>query len=338
MVVIDPHTGRVLAISGGFSYGISQFDRATQAHRQIGSAIKPFVYIAAFENGFTPSSQLLDEPVVIDQGPGLPKWTPSNYTHKFYGLLTLRVGVEQSRNLITARLGETIGLEAVGHSLESFGIMDKMPHVYSMVLGAGETTPLRLTTAYAMLDNGGKQIAPTLIDRVQDRNGVTLYRADHRNCDKCENVPYNGQTAPELPDTRESIVSAASAYQMVSVMQGVVQHGTGHIVASVGKPLAGKTGTTNDSCATPGSSVFRPNLAAGVFVGFDQPRTLGGHETGASAAAPVFRDFMAVALKDKPPVVPHSAGHPTGPSRSRHRAIADAGRQERHLRGVQARH
>ncbi|HEY7992105.1 MAG TPA: penicillin-binding protein 1A [Stellaceae bacterium] len=301
IVVMDPHTGRVLAISGGFSYEISQFDRATQAYRQIGSAIKPFVYIAAFQHGFTPSSQLMDEPVVIDQGPGLPKWTPSNYTHKFYGLLTLRVGVEQSRNLITARLGETIGLDAVGHSLEAFGIMDHMPRVYSMVLGAGETTPLRLTTAYAMLDNGGKQISPTLIDRVQDRNGTTIYRADQRNCENCANIDYHGQAPPELPDERKQIVDPQSDYQIVSVMQGVVQYGTGHLVASLNRPVAGKTGTTNDSKDT-WFVGFTPDLVAGVFVGFDNPRTLGGHETGASVAAPVFRDFMAAALKDKPPV------------------------------------
>ncbi len=301
IVVMDPHTGRVLAISGGFSYEISQFDRATQAYRQIGSAIKPFVYIAAFQHGFTPSSQLMDEPVVIDQGPGLPKWTPSNYTHKFYGLLTLRVGVEQSRNLITARLGETIGLNAVGHSLEAFGIMDHMPRVYSMVLGAGETTPLRLTTAYAILDNGGKRITPTLIDRVQDRNGTTIYRADERKCDGCENIDYHGQQPPELPDDREQIVDPQSDYQIVSVMQGVVQYGTGRIVSSLGRPIAGKTGTTNDSKDT-WFLGFSPDLAAGVFVGFDNPRSMGAHETGASVAAPIFRDFMATALKDTPPV------------------------------------
>jgi penicillin-binding protein 1A len=300
IAVIDPHTGRVLAISGGFSYEISQFDRATQAYRQIGSAIKPFVYLAAFQHGFTPSSQLMDEPVVIDQGPGLPKWTPSNYTRKFYGLLTLRVGVEQSRNLITARLGETIGLEAVGQSLENFGIMDHMPRVYSMVLGAGETTPLRLTTAFAMLDNGGKQISPTLIDRVQDRNGTTIYRADQRDCPSCQNIDYNGQAPPEVPDERKQVADPQSIYQIVSVMQGVVTYGTGHIVASLGRPVAGKTGTTNDSKDS-WFVGFTPNLAAGVFVGFDNPRTLGGHETGASVAAPVFRDFMAAALKGKPP-------------------------------------
>jgi penicillin-binding protein 1A len=301
LVAMDPHTGRVLALSGGFSYEISQFDRATQAYRQIGSAIKPFVYIAAFEKGLTPSTQLMDEPVVIDQGPGKPEWRPSNYTHRFYGLLTLRVGVEESRNLITARLGQEIGLDAVGQSIESFGIMDHMPHVYSMVLGAGETTPLRLTTAYAMLDNGGKKISPTLIDRVQDRDGVTIYRADQRTCSNCENIDYTGQAPPELPDIRKQIVDPQSDYQIVSVMQGVVQYGTGHALASLGRPIAGKTGTTNDSKDT-WFVGFSPDLVAGVFVGFDNPRTLGGHETGASVALPVFKEFMGDALKDQPPV------------------------------------
>jgi len=301
IVVMDPHTGRVLAISGGFSYEISQFDRATQAYRQIGSAIKPFVYIAAFQHGLTPSSQLMDEPVVIDQGPGLPKWTPSNYTHRFYGLLTLRVGVEQSRNLITARLGQTIGLKAVGHSLEAFGIMDHMPRVYSMVLGAGETTPLRLTNAYAILDNGGKEVTPTLIDRVQDRNGTTIYRADERRCDGCQDIDYHGQPPPALPNDRKQIVDPQSDYQIVSVMQGVVQYGTGHMLQSLGRPIAGKTGTTNDSKDT-WFLGFSPDLAAGVFVGYDNPRTMGAHETGATVAAPIFRNFMAAALKDSPPV------------------------------------
>ena len=301
MVVLDPHTGRVLALVGGFSYEISQFDRATQAHRQIGSAIKPFVYIAALQHGFTPSSQVLDEPVVIDQGPGLPKWKPSNYTHKFYGLLTLRVGVEQSRNLVTARLGQMVGLDAIGDSIENFGIMDHMPHEYSMVLGAGETTPLRLTTAYAMLVNGGKKITPTLIDRIQDRNGTTIFRADKRNCDGCENIDWNGQPPPDVPDDHPQVVDPASAYQIVSILQGVVERGTGHSIASIGKPLAGKTGTTNDSNDT-WFLGFSPDLVAGVFVGFDQPKSLGGHETGATVAAPIFKEFMTVALKDKPAI------------------------------------
>ena len=301
LVALDPHTGRVLAMTGGFSYEMSQFDRATQAKRQIGSAIKPFVYLTALDHGFTPSSIVLDAPFAIDQGPGLPKWKPGNYTHKFYGPLTLRVGVEQSRNLITARLGQMVGLDPIGETIERFGIMDHMPREYSMVLGAGETTPLKLTTAYAMLVNGGKRITPTLIDRIQDRNGVTIYRADRRVCDGCSNVEWQDQSPPELPDNREQIADPRSAYQIVSILQGVVERGTGRIVASVGKPLAGKTGTTNDSNDT-WFVGFSPDLAAGVFVGFDTPKSLGGHETGASVAAPAFRDFMAAALKDKPAI------------------------------------
>jgi penicillin-binding protein 1A len=301
VVALDPHTGRVLALSGGFSYDMSQFDRATQAHRQMGSAIKPFVYLTAMDHGFTPSSVLLDEPFVVDQGEGLPKWKPSNYTHKFYGPLTLRTGVEQSRNLITARLGAAVGLEPIGQTFERFGIMDHMPRQYAQVLGAGETTPLRLTTAYAMLVNGGKRITPTLIDRVQDRNGVTIYRADQRPCPDCQNVEWQHQAPPDLPDQREQIADPLSAYQIVSILQGVVERGTGRIVASVGKPLAGKTGTTNDSDDT-WFVGFSPDLAAGVFIGYDTPRSLGAHETGASVSAPVFRDFMAGALKNKPAI------------------------------------
>ncbi|HEX7968242.1 MAG TPA: penicillin-binding protein 1A [Stellaceae bacterium] len=301
IVALDPHTGRILALSGGFSYELSQFDRAVQAHRQIGSAIKPFVYLTAMDHGFTPSSVLLDEPFVVDQGVGLPKWKPSNYTHKFYGPLTLRVGVEQSRNLITARLGEAVGLDPIGTTIERFGIIDHVPRQYAQVLGAGETTPLRLTTAYAMLVNGGKRITPTLIDRIQDRNGVTIFRADERACEGCQNVEWTSQPAPEPPDDREQIADPASAYQIVSILQGVIERGTGRVVSSVGKPLAGKTGTTNDSDDT-WFVGFSPDLAFGVFVGYDNPRSLGAHETGASVAAPVFRDFMAAALKDKPAI------------------------------------
>jgi penicillin-binding protein 1A len=301
VVALDPHTGRVLALSGGFSYELSQFDRAVQAHRQIGSAIKPFVYLTAMDHGFTPSSVLLDEPFVVDQGVGLPKWKPSNYTHKFYGPLTLRVGVEQSRNLITARLGEAVGLDPIAETIERFGIIDHVPRQYAQVLGAGETTPLKLTTAYAMLDNGGKRITPTLIDRIQDRNGVTIYRADQRLCEGCQNSVWQNQPEPDLPDNREQIADPRSAYQIVSILQGVVERGTGRVVSSVGKPLAGKTGTTNDSNDT-WFVGFSPDLAFGVFVGYDNPKSMGAHETGASVAAPVFRDFMAAALKDKPAI------------------------------------
>ncbi len=298
-VAMDPHTGRVLALDGGFSYEMSQFDRATQAMRQTGSAIKPFVYLAALDHGFTPSTIVLDAPLVLDQGPGLPKWNPSNYERKFYGPVPLLIGLEESLNLVTARVGATIGLDAVGDTIEKFGIMDHMPREYSFVIGAGETTPLKLATAYAMLVNGGKKITPSFIDRVQDRDGVTIFRADTRACDGCTNVAWNGQAPPELPDNRPQIDDPRSVYQVVSMMEGVIQRGTGRSVSVIGKPLAGKTGTTNDSNDT-WFMGFSPDLVAGVFVGFDQPHTLGQHETGASVAAPAFRDFMQAALADQP--------------------------------------
>jgi penicillin-binding protein 1A len=301
LVAMDPHTGRVLAITGGFSYEMSQFDRATQAVRQTGSAIKPFVYLAALDKGYTPSTVVLDAPIVIDQGPGLPKWRPGNYERKFFGPQTLRVGLEHSHDLMTVRMGVAIGLDAVAHDVEAFGIMDHMPRQYSMLIGATETTPLKLTAAYAMLVNGGKKITPTLIDRVQDRNGVTIYRADQRVCGGCNDVDWDNQAPPELPDTREQIADPRSCYQIVSMLQGVVDRGTGHVIASLNRPLAGKTGTTNSSNDT-WFVGFSPDLAVGVFVGYDQPKGLGRHETGGVVAAPIFRDFMAAALKDKPAI------------------------------------
>ncbi|HWE72193.1 MAG TPA: penicillin-binding protein 1A [Stellaceae bacterium] len=298
-VAMDPHTGRVLALEGGFSYEMSQFDRATQAMRQTGSAIKPFVYLSALDHGFTPSTIVLDAPLVLDQGPGLPKWNPANYERKFYGPVPLLIGLEESLNLVTARVGATIGLDAVGDTVEKFGIMDHMPREYSFVIGAGETTPLKLATAYSMLVNGGKKITPSFIDRVQDRDGVTIFRADTRACDGCGNIAWNGQAPPELPDNRQQIDDPRSVYQVVSMMEGVILRGTGKSVSVIGKPLAGKTGTTNDSNDT-WFMGFSPDLVAGVFIGFDQPHTLGRRETGATVAAPAFRDFMQAALADQP--------------------------------------
>jgi len=302
LVALDPHTGRVLAMSGGFSFAMSQFDRATQAKRQTGSAIKPFIYLAALDHGFTPSTMVLDAPFVVDQGPGLPKWNPTNYEHKFYGPVPLFFGLQESLNLVTARVGTTVGLPIIRQYLvDRFHILDQMPLEDSYILGAGATTPLRLTTAYAMLVNGGKRIHPTFIDRVQDRNGVTIYRADERPCEGCSNVAWAGQAPPDLPDTRAQIADPRSCYQVVSMLEGVVRRGTGRIVASVGKPLAGKTGTTNESNDT-WFVGFSPDLVAGVYVGFDQPKSLGKHEVGATVAAPAFRDFMAAALKNKPAI------------------------------------
>ena len=304
LVVMDPHSGRVLAISGGFSFEISQFDRATQAKRQPGSAIKPFVYLTALDHGFTPSTLVVDGPISLPQGPGLPMWSPANYTNRshgpeYRGPTPLHVGLEQSLNAMTARLASLVGMEPIAQTIERFGIMDHTPREYSMALGTGETTPLRLTAAYAMLINGGNRINPSLIDRIQDRDGTTIFRADQRPCSGCANVAWEHQPIPTIPNTREQVADPRSAFQIVSMMQGVVERGTGTAVQAVGKPIAGKTGTSND---------FRdawfiggtPDLVAGVFIGYDDPDSLGDDETGGHIAAPVFRDFMIEALKDAP--------------------------------------
>lgn len=299
LVALDPHTGRVLAMTGGFSYELSEFNRATQAMRQPGSSFKPFVYLAALDSGYTPSTLVLDAPFVIDQGPGLPKWKPKNYSGRYYGESTLRTGIEKSQNLMTVRLAQAIGMEKVGSYARKFGLIDDLPTNLSAALGSQESTLIAVTAAYAMLVNGGKKIEPTLVDRVQDRYGMTIVRTDDRVCPSCASRDISSIEPPILPDGREQLTDPASAYQMVSILQGAVERGTGRRVASVGKPLAGKTGTSNDSFDT-WFLGFSPDLAVGVFVGFDEPRTLGSNETGSTVAAPVFRDFMAAALADKP--------------------------------------
>ncbi|MCD6073241.1 MAG: putative bifunctional family b-glycosyltransferase/PBP transpeptidase [Rhodospirillales bacterium] len=301
LVALDPHTGRVLAMVGGYAYERSQFNRVTQADRQPGSAFKPFVYLSALEQGYTPSTIILDAPFVIDQGPGLPKWRPGNYSNVFYGPSTMRLGIEKSRNLMTVRLAQTVGMDKVADVSHRFGVVDKLPQQLSMSLGAAETSLLRLTTGYAMFVNGGKQIRPTLIDRVQDRHGATIFRHDKRICATCEVPFWTKQPAPSLPDERKSVTDPASAYQMVSMLEGVVQRGTGARIKALAKPVAGKTGTTNDEQDT-WFVGFSADLAVGVFVGFDQPRSLGPEEQGASVAAPVFLDFMKGALADKPAI------------------------------------
>ncbi|WP_416897012.1 MAG: penicillin-binding protein 1A [Minwuia sp.] len=299
VVAMDPHTGRVLALVGGFSNERSEFNRATQAARQPGSAFKPFVYAAALENGYTPASIILDAPFVIDQGPGLGKWKPSNYSNRFYGPSTLRLGIEKSRNLMTVRLAQNIGMPTVIDYSQRFGIYDDMPNALSYALGAGETTLLKLTSAYAMLVNGGKKIRPVIIDRIQDRNGETVLRHDIYGCGDCGVGEWNGGAEPVLTDNRPQVVSPGTAYQVVSMLEGVVQRGTGVRIAAVGKPLAGKTGTTNESRDT-WFVGFSPDLAVGVFAGFDNPAPLGDKETGSSVSAPIFRDIMAAYLKDQP--------------------------------------
>ena len=299
MVVMDPHTGRVLAMNGGFSYARSQFNRATQAMRQPGSSFKPFVYLTAMESGYTPSTLVLDAPFVMDQGPGLPKWKPKNYTDEYLGRATLRVGLEKSQNLMTVRLAQAVGIDKVAATTKAFGIVDSMQENLSAALGSEDTTVLRLTTGYAQLVNGGKKLTPVFIDRVQDRNGKTIFRSDTRACPTCAAEAWDTLGPPALPDERAQLADPASLYQIVHMLEGVVQSGTGRPVAAVGKPLAGKTGTSNDAFDV-WFMGFSPDLVAGVFFGFDEPRTLGPKETGGGVAAPVFRDFMTEALKDKP--------------------------------------
>ncbi len=299
LVAMDPHTGRVLALVGGYDFKLSQFNRATQANRQPGSAFKPFVYAAALDNGFTPSSLVLDAPFVMDQGPGLPLWKPGNYSDQFYGPSTLRVGVEKSRNLMTVRLAQAIGMEKVVEYSKRFGVVDNLQPVLAMSLGAGETTLMKMTTAYSEFVNGGKKITPTLIDRIQNRTGSTIYRHDRRACTDCLAVDWHGQGEPALPDPRAQVIDAVTAYQITSILEGVVQRGTGIRIRELGKPLAGKTGTTNDSMDT-WFVGFSPDLAVGVFIGYDTPKDMGKRETGSSVSVPVFKAFMAEALQGKP--------------------------------------
>ncbi len=306
LVAMDPHTGRVLAMSGGFSFEISEFNRATQALRQPGSSIKPFVYLAALEldryPAITPATLILDTPLAVDLGPGAGWWRPDNYGHDFLGPQPLRVGVERSRNIMTVRLLLEIGLEPVRELTRTFGVYDEMELHYSMALGAGETTPMAMTNGYAMIVNGGRRVRPVFIDRIQDRHGATIYPMDHSACDGCQAVPWQTQDAPVIPDLREQVADPAATYQMVSILEGVVQRGTAARLASLGLPLAGKTGTTNDS-RDAWFVGFSPDLVVGTYIGFDTPRGLGPGETGGRNAAPIFGAFMAEALEgeDVPP-------------------------------------
>jgi penicillin-binding protein 1A len=300
LVAMDPHTGRVLAMQGGWKYGADQFNRVTQADRQPGSAFKPFIYLAALDKGFTPATRVLDAPFVMEQAPG-DFWRPTNYSGEFYGPTPIRVGVEKSRNLMTVRLADHLGMPTVIDYAKRFGIADDMKPYLSYALGAGETTLLKLTNAYAMIVNGGKKIMPTIVDRIQDRRGETIFSYDKRPCPNCGDlIRWDGQSTPLVPDGREQIADERTAYQMVSILEGVVQRGTAAKLASLGMPLAGKTGTTNKSKDT-WFIGFSPDLVVGVFVGFDDPRSLGKRETGGSAAAPIFGEFMKEALKDTPP-------------------------------------
>ena len=298
MVAMDPHTGRVLAMVGGFSYGSSQFNRAVQATRQPGSSFKPIVYAAALENGYSPASVLLDAPVEYKLQNG-DVWKPKNYEKNFFGPSTLRRGIEQSRNTMTVRLADSLGLTKIADLAQRLGIYDKMPHQLAMALGAGETTLLKMTTAYSIIANGGKKVDATLIDRIQDRYGHTIYRHDDRECTGCRQEKYDASAPePELIDNREQVMSPYTAYQITSMMEGVVERGTGKKMQVLGKPVAGKTGTTNDE-RDAWFVGFTPDLTVGVYVGYDNPKPMGKGRTGGELAAPIVADFMKLALKDK---------------------------------------
>jgi penicillin-binding protein 1A len=302
MVVMDPHTGRVLAMVGGFSFDQSQFNRATQALRQPGSSFKPIVYATALDNGYTPSTIVMDAPIEIDTGAGGGGiWKPENYGGKFFGPSTLRFGLEQSRNVMTVRLAQDVGMPLIAEYAKRFGVYDELPPYLSYALGAGETTVLRMVTAYSMFDNGGRRVIPTLIDRIQDRYGHTIYKHDTRECVGCDATKWDNQPEPTLIDRREQVIDPMTAYQITSMMEGVVQRGTATVVREVGKPIAGKTGTTNDE-----KDVwfvgYSPDIVCGVYMGFDKPRHIARLATGGHLAAPVVKDFLKAALADKPPI------------------------------------
>ena len=299
IVAMDPRTGRVLAMVGGFSFAESEFNRATQALRQPGSSFKPIVYSAALDNGYTPASVVLDAPLEIINADG-SVWRPENYSQQFYGPQTLRRGIERSRNVMTVRLAKDIGMPLVAEYAKMFGIYDELPPLLAMALGAGETTDLRMTAAYATIANGGRRITPTLIDRIQDRYGKTVYRHDERLCDGCIAETWAGQPEPLIIDNREQVLDPMTAYQITSMMEGVVQRGTGTAARRLGRPVAGKTGTSNDY-KDAWFIGFTTELAVGVYVGFDRPRNMGRQATGGELAVPIFTDFVEKALKGKPP-------------------------------------
>ncbi|XMO94764.1 penicillin-binding protein 1A [Hyphococcus formosus] len=298
LIAIDPHTGRVVAMVGGFSFQQSEFNRAVQAERQPGSTFKPFVYSVALDSGYTPASIVLDAPFVA---PSLDSWyKPGNYiAGRYYGESTLRLGIEQSRNAMTARLAQDLGIGRIIDYVNKFNLSDSLPRELAISLGAGETTLMRITAGYSVFVNGGKSVDPVFIDRIQDRTGKTIYKRDTRNCPSCNAEFWSGQSEPQLLDTRDQVIDPRTAYQVTSLLEGVVIRGTGSAIRrATNKPLAGKTGTTNDY-KDAWFVGFSPDLAAGVYVGFDLPQTLGQGEAGGKVAAPIFADFMVEALKDE---------------------------------------
>jgi len=299
LIAMDPHTGRVLAMVGGFSYAQSEFNRATQAMRQPGSSFKPIVYSAALDNGYTPASVIMDGPITIQSGN--TTWTPKNYDGTVAGPATLRSGIEKSRNLMTVRLANDMGMKLVVEYAERFGVYDHLAPYLPMALGSGETTVMRMVSAYSIMANGGKSIKPSLIDRIQDRYGKTVFKQDERGCEGCNASEWKNQPEPELVDNSEQVLDPMTAYQITSMMEGVVQRGTGATIGELGRHIAGKTGTTNDE-KDAWFIGFTPNLVVGLYMGYDTPRGLGHGATGGGLAAPIFKDFMRVALDGTPNV------------------------------------
>lgn len=298
-MAMDPQTGRVLALQGGFSYEASVFDRATQAERQPGSAFKPFVYAAALDNGYSPATIVLDAPVVVELAG--KDWKPKNYSNRFYGPSPLRLGLEKSRNLMTVRLAQDVGMRTVADYAERFGVYEDMPTHLSYALGAGETTLYKMVAAYGMFANGGRRVEPTLVDRIQDRRGRTIYRHDQRICDGCRAADVaEGAHEPWPVPTARRIMDRVTAYQLVSMLEGVASRGTAARLSALGFPVAGKTGTTNDA-KDAWFVGFTPNLVAGCFIGYDNPRPMGKGGTGGGQCAPVFQAFMAEAMETRSP-------------------------------------
>ena len=295
MVVMDPFTGDVLALVGGFNFKTSEFNRVTQAKRQPGSAFKPIVYAAALENGFAPNSIILDAPFVESQGVGLKNWKPENYGKKFYGPSTLRKGIEYSRNLMTVRIAKILGLQEILDLSKKLNIYEEIPELLSMSLGAAETTLMNLTAAYAPFVNGGEKIKPKLISRIQDRRGKTIFKQKERKCNGCDKFINEEIELPRIESNNQKVISQETAYQMTSILQGAVQRGTAKKLRSLKVPLAGKTGTTNDNYDA-WFIGFSSNLVIGVYVGYDNPKTLGKYETGSKAALPIFKDFVEKTL------------------------------------------
>ena len=297
IVVMDPYSGRVYAISGGFSFKKSEFNRATQALRQPGSAFKPFVYALALENNFTPSTLILDAPIVLDQGDDLKMWKPENYGKKFYGPSTLRMGVEKSRNVMTVRVAQELGIDKVINFSKKLNIYENPEELMSISLGSAETTLLKITSAYCSFVNGGKLVNPILIDRIQDSEGNTIFNNEKRFCVNCDQISFKGKQIPKIESNYKQIFSPQTAYQMTSILEGVIKRGTGKKLRKLNLQLAGKTGTTNKNIDT-WFIGFTSNLVIGTYVGHDNPKSLGRYETGSKTAMPIFKEFVQNAISN----------------------------------------